>query len=257
MTTPPTAAPARSARRSSIPTPRPARPTRSTSTSPVPACRRSRRSQPLPAITNPGADRRRIPAGLFAARRLIELNGSQAGSGDGLTDHRLGRHRPRPGHRQFQPGCRHPPHGHRRDGRLDLWQLPGDRSDRHAGRAQRLRRRDRRGGQRQPDRHQWRRRQRRGRAEPDLRQPVRGRLDQRPGHGWQRRRGQLHRHECHRGCRPGQRHRRPVYYHTPATFEGGVVIDGGASATGSGPTATASMTSVSGTSSQGTAIDGI
>ena len=36
---------------------------------------------------------------------------------------------------------------------------------------------------------------------------VRWRLDQRPGHGWQRRRGQLHRHDCHRGRRPGQRHR--------------------------------------------------
>ena len=58
--------------------------------------------------------------------------------------------------------------------------------------------------------------------------PFAWRLDQRPGHGWQCRRGQLHRHECHRGCRPGQRDRRPVYYHY-AYLEGGVVIEGGAS----------------------------
>ena len=33
----------------------------------------------------------------------------------------------------------------------------------------------------------------------------RRRLDQRPGHGWQRRRGQPDRHDGHRGCRAGQR----------------------------------------------------
>ncbi len=44
----PTAAPARSVRRSSIPTPRPARPTRSTLPSRAPGCRRSPRSLPCP-----------------------------------------------------------------------------------------------------------------------------------------------------------------------------------------------------------------
>ena len=204
VTTPATAAPARSARRSSIPTPRPGdqhhrlRHLR-------PACRRC--SALAPARDHQSRpDRRLFAAGL--RRHATDRAERQPGRRRRRPDHhRLGRHRPRPGHQQFQPGRRHPPHGHRRHGRLDLWQFPGDRSDRHAGRAQRLRRRNRRGGQRQPHRNQRRRRQRRGRAEPDLRQPVRWRLDQRPGHGWQRGRGQLHRHECHRGCRPGQRDR--------------------------------------------------
>ena len=152
----------------------------------------------------PGADRRHLAAGLrrHAVDRAQRQPGRRRRRPD---DHRLGRHRPRPGHRQLQPGCRHSHHGHRRHGRLDLRRLPGDRSDRHAGRAERLRRRDRRGGQQQPDRDQRRRHRRCGRAEPDLGQ-LRAPASGSTGQGTDgKRRGQLHRHEGHRGCRPGQR----------------------------------------------------
>ena len=104
------------------------------------------------------ADRRLFAAGLrrHAADRAERQPARQRRRPD---DHRLGRDRPRPGHRQLLPGRRHSHHGNRRNGRLDLWQLPRHRSDRHAGRAQRIWRRNRRGSQRQPHRHQRRRRQ--------------------------------------------------------------------------------------------------
>ena len=90
---------------------------------------------PLPAITNPVLIDGDSQPG-YAGTPLIELERQPGRRRRRPDDHRLGRHRPRPGHQQFQPGRRHPPHGHRRHGRLDLWQLPGDRSDRHAGRAE-------------------------------------------------------------------------------------------------------------------------
>ena len=159
----------------------------------------------LPARDHqPGPDRRLLPAGLrrHAADRARRQPGRRRRR---PADHRRGRDRPRPGHRRLLPGCRHSPHRDRRDRRLDLRQLPGDRSDRHAGRAQRRGRRDRRGSQRQPDRDQRRRRQRRGRAEPDQRQPAGWRLDHRARYRRQRRRGQPHRDRSQGIVRPRER----------------------------------------------------
>ena len=87
-------------------------------------------------------------------------------------------------------------------------------------------------------------------------QPVRWRLDQRPRHGWQCRRGQLHRHECHRRRRPGQRHLARSIYSQDAYIGGGVVIQAAPPATGSAPMATASMTPASGTSSRAATTTG-
>ena len=112
----------------------PERRTRSTSTSPGPGVQTIEPLTSLPAITNPVLIDGLSQPG-YAGTPLIELSGSQAGSGDGLTDHRGERHRPRPGHQQFQPGRRHPHHRDRRHGRLDLRQLPRHRPDGHAGRA--------------------------------------------------------------------------------------------------------------------------
>ena len=114
-----------------------------------------------PARDHPaGADRRLLPAGLrrHAAHRAERQPGRRRRRPD---DHRLECHGPRPGHQRLLPGRRHPHHGNRRDRRLDLWQLPRHRSDRHAGRAQQRRGRDRRGSDQQPGRDQRRRRERR------------------------------------------------------------------------------------------------
>ena len=160
-----------------------------------------RRSPPCPR-SRPGPDRRRFSQPGYGGTPLIEINGSQAGGGDGLlitapnvTVRGLDID-------SFSPGCRHPHHGHRRHRRLDRWQLPRDRSDRHAGRAQRCGRRDRRGSRRQPHRDQWRRRQRRGRAERDLSgnssrasgSTARARM-RTPSRA-------TYRHDCHRGLSP-------------------------------------------------------
>ena len=156
---PATAAPARSARRSSIPTTRPSGTNSIDFDIPGTGVQTIEPASPLPAITNPVLIDGFSQPG-YAGTPLIELNGSQAGAGDGLTITGAERHRARARRQQFQPGRGHPHHGHRGNQRLDLRQLPGHRSDRHDGRCQRIGSRDRRGSDQQPDRDQRRRRQR-------------------------------------------------------------------------------------------------
>ena len=135
----------------------------------------------LPAITAVGADRRLLPAGLrrHAADRAQRQTGRQRRRAD---DHRLERHRPRPGHQRLLAGRRHPHHGSRRDRQRDRSQRHRHRPDRDARPAQclwhsdpcrRQRQRGGRDGRRgQPDRLQYRaRRRRRG-----------GQLPRQPGH---------------------------------------------------------------------------
>ena len=80
---------ARSARRSSIPTPQPARRTPSTSPS-RDGVADDRPALSLPSITNPVLIDGYSQPG-HGGTPLIEINGSQAGGGDGLTDHRAQR----------------------------------------------------------------------------------------------------------------------------------------------------------------------
>ena len=154
--------------------------------------------QSLPARDQPpGPDRRRLPAGL--RRDAADPARRQPGRrGRRPADRRTGRHRPRPGHRRLRGGRRHPPRrsfGHRRPYRRRLCR---DRPDRDDARARRGGRRARWRGERKPHRQRRRRREGRGRAGPHQRQHVRQRVDRRPGDGWQRRRGRLHRDQRHR-----------------------------------------------------------
>ena len=91
---------------------------------------------PLPTITSPVLIDGWSQPG-FAGTPLIEIDGSQAGGGDGLviSDANVTVRGLDIG--QFQPGRRCPHHRRRRDRRLGLRLLPRDRPDRHAGRTER------------------------------------------------------------------------------------------------------------------------
>ena len=137
---------------------------------------------PLPAITNPVLIDGDSQPG-YAGTPLIELSGSQAGSGDGLTITGAGCHRPRPGHQQLlakvpastsraparpATGSTATSWGPTRPARRPSPTKTGVEIDG--------------GASGQPHRNQWRRRQRCGRAEPAQRQLVFGRVDLRPRH---------------------------------------------------------------------------
>ncbi len=112
----------------------------------------------LPTITKPVLIDCESQPG-YSGTPLIELSGTPAGTGDGLLITApnvtvcgldIG---------GFSQGAGIHIKGTAPRTRLDPRQLPRHRPDRHAGRAQRLRRRDRRGSQQKLDRHRWRRRE--------------------------------------------------------------------------------------------------
>ena len=122
---------------------------------------------PLPAITNPVLIDGYSQPG-YAGTPLIELNGSQAGSGDGLTITGPDVTVRGLDINNFSQGAGIHITGTGATGDWIYGNFLGTDPTGTQAEPNDYGRRDRRGRQRQPDRDQRRRRQRRGRAEPDL-----------------------------------------------------------------------------------------
>ena len=122
---------------------------------------------PLPAITNPVLIDGYSQPG-YAGTPLIELNGSQAGGGDGLTITGSGVTVRGLDIDSFSQGAGIHLTGTGATGDWIYGNFLGTDPTGTQAEPNDVRRRDRRGRQQQPDRDQRRRRQRRGRAEPDL-----------------------------------------------------------------------------------------